>query len=50
MRIIPLLVALSLAAQGVTLVDKGKSSYTIVVSTQASPSEQRAAQELQRFI
>jgi len=41
---------MALSAQGVTLVNKGKSSYSIVISAQASPSEQRAAQELQRFV
>ncbi len=50
MRIGFVLAFMALSAQGVTLVDKGKSKYSIVVSAQASPSEQRAAQELQHFI
>jgi hypothetical protein len=43
------LLALS-AAQALTLVDKGRSKHTIVISAQASRSEQRAAHELQRFV
>src|ERR1041384_6198021 len=39
-----------LQAQAITLVNEGKSNYSIVVSAQASRSEQRAAQELQRFM
>jgi hypothetical protein len=39
------------AARGaITLADKGKSPYSIVVDANASPSEQRAARELQRFL
>lgn len=38
-------------AQGsATLAEKGKSRYKIVVDAEASPSEQRAAGELQRFL
>lgn len=40
----------ALCAPGVTLVENGKSAYTIVVAAKASPSEQRAAKELQRFL
>ncbi|MBI5084366.1 MAG: DUF4838 domain-containing protein [Acidobacteria bacterium] len=50
MKRIALIAILALAASGITLVDKGRSAYSICVSAQASPSEQRAAQELQRFI
>ncbi len=49
-RAAALLMGAALWAQGVTLVEKGKSAYTIVVAAKATPSEQRAARELQRFI
>lgn len=38
------------SAHALTLVDHGKSAYTIVLSAQASPSEHHAAEELQRFV
>ncbi len=38
------------ASGAVTLAEKGKSAYTIVLASNASASEQRAAHELQRFI
>lgn len=41
---------LACTLQGITLVEKGKSKYTIVIAAQASPSEHRAAEELQRFL
>jgi hypothetical protein len=44
------LILLSFTASALTLVDHGKSPYTIVLSAQASPSEHRAAHELQRFL
>jgi hypothetical protein len=49
-RTAALVLVAAACAQGVTLVDQGKSPYTIVVAANASPSERRAAQELQRFI
>ncbi|MDR3717384.1 MAG: DUF4838 domain-containing protein [Bryobacteraceae bacterium] len=46
-----LLLSLLVASlQAITLVDHGRSSYSICVSSSASPSEQRGAQELQRFL
>ncbi|HPT29287.1 MAG TPA: DUF4838 domain-containing protein [Bryobacteraceae bacterium] len=50
MRFVFALALLALPAFSVTLVEKGKSSYSIVISADASPSEKRAADELQRFI
>lgn len=44
------LVGIDCLAAGLTLVDNGHSPYKIVLSTQASPSERRAAEELQRFL
>lgn len=45
------LAAMALAAPaGLTLIEKGRSPYTIVVAQDASPSERRGAQELQRFL
>ena len=41
---------LAACAQAVTLVDHGRSSYSICISSSASASEQRAAAELQRFV
>jgi hypothetical protein len=38
------------ASQPITLVDNGKSSYSIRISTKASPSERRGAEEFQHFI
>ncbi|HEY3835503.1 MAG TPA: DUF4838 domain-containing protein [Bryobacteraceae bacterium] len=49
-RIAILLALLAAPTQALTLVDHGKSAYTIVIASQASPSEQHAAQELQRFL
>ncbi len=40
----------SLRAAGLTLTAGGKSAYTIVLSGEASPSERRGAEELQRFL
>ena len=37
-------------ASGLTLIENGRSRYTIVISAQASPSERRGAEELQRFL
>ncbi len=46
-----LLLALSTSlAHAVPLVKNGKSDYSILISATAIPSEQRAAQELQRFL
>ncbi len=47
-----LAIALTLTAapSGLTLVEKGRSRYTIVLARDASPSERRAAEELQRFL
>lgn len=48
---ISLLVAgLGQASAPLTLVENGRSPYRIVISEQASPSERRGAQELQRFL
>ena len=46
------LVTLPLAAreQPIILVDGGRSTYSICISSEASPSERRAAEELQRFL
>jgi len=49
-RLFLFLLLLALPARGITLVRQGRSHYTIVVSAQASLSEQRAAKELQRFV
>ncbi len=38
------------AAAPLTLVQDGKSTYSIVISTDASPSEKHGAQELQKFL
>lgn len=48
----PLLVTVAAVAApaGLTLIENGRSPYTIVVARDASPSEQRGAQELQRFL
>jgi len=45
-----LLALFAFSLQAITLVDHGRSTYSICVSSSASPSEQRGAQELQRFI
>lgn len=45
-----LLTLLAASLQAVTLVDHGRSSYSICISSSASPSERRAANELQRFV
>ena len=45
-----LLSLLAASLQAITLVDHGRSSYSICVSSSASPSEQRGAKELQRFL
>jgi hypothetical protein len=45
-----LLVLAALPAAGITLVERGRSTYSIVVTPSASPSEQRAAAELQYFL
>ncbi|HTL30495.1 MAG TPA: DUF4838 domain-containing protein [Tepidisphaeraceae bacterium] len=52
MRSIVLLITtiLSVVASGLTLVHDGKSDYTIVLPARASPSEKRAANELQSYI
>src|SRR2546427_1138858 len=42
--------ALVAAAQPLKLVHDGKSTYSIVISTDASPSEKHGAQELQKFL
>jgi Domain of unknown function (DUF4838)/Glycosyl hydrolase family 67 N-terminus len=42
--------ALSAAAAPLKLVQEGKSTYSIVISTDASPSEKHGAQELQKFL
>jgi hypothetical protein len=46
------LVTFPLAAreQPIVLVDGGRSTYSICISSGASPSERRAAEELQRFL
>ena len=46
------LVTLPLAAreQPIVLVDGSRSTYSICISSEASPSERRAAEELQRFL
>ncbi len=49
-RLLLLLLAIASWAQAITLVDKGKSPYTIVISANAQPAVTRAANELQRFI
>jgi hypothetical protein len=52
-RLLSLVVALasaSFAAQSLTLVENGKSTYSICVSSEASPSEKRGAAELQKFL
>ncbi|MBM3499499.1 MAG: DUF4838 domain-containing protein [Armatimonadetes bacterium] len=36
--------------QALTLTQEGKSDYVVVVAAEASPSEQHAAEELQRFL
>jgi hypothetical protein len=45
-----LLSLLAASLQAVTLVDHGRSTYSICLSSKASLSEQRGAAELQRFI
>jgi len=40
----------ALALAPLTLVQDGKSTYSIVISTDASPSEKHGAQELQKFL
>lgn len=50
MRLAILFALVALQAQAVTLVSKGVSKHTIVLAADASPSERRAAGELQRFI
>ena len=47
-----ILVTLPLAAreQPIVLADGGKSTYSICISREASPSERHAADELQRFL
>jgi len=51
-RVITLLSALALDASAADLIlaQNGKSSYAIVIGTDASPSERHAAQELQAFV
>jgi hypothetical protein len=51
-RVIVLLSAFALCASGANLIlaQNGKSDYTIVISTEASPSERHAAEELQKFV
>jgi hypothetical protein len=44
------LLLLASTAPAITLTNNGKSSYTIVLAAEASPSEHRAAHELQRFL
>lgn len=50
MRTLWLAALMAVSSQAATLVQNGKSAYTIVVSASASPSEQRAAGELQRYM
>lgn len=53
MRLFSLVVALAsaaFAAPSLTLVENGKSTYSICVSSEASPSEKRGATELQKFL
>ena len=45
-----LIVGAQAAAEGLPLVKNGKSDYTIVLSKEASPSEEHAAEELQNFL
>jgi len=40
----------AMASGSLTLVENGKSTYSICLSSSASPSEQRGAQELQKFL
>jgi hypothetical protein len=44
------LASAAFAAQSLTLVENGKSTYSICISSQASPSEKRGAAELQKFL
>ena len=44
------LVILGLPLSALTLVQNGRSAYSICLSPEASPSEQRGANELQRFV
>ncbi len=50
-RVIALFSAFALCASGANLIlsQNGKSGYTIVIGTEASPSERHAAEELQTF-
>ena len=53
MRLLSLVVALAsaaFAAPSLTLVENGKSTYSICLSSEASPSEKRGAAELQKFL
>lgn len=53
MKLLSLAVALAsaaFAAQPLTLVENGKSTYSICLSSEASPSEKRGAAELQKFL
>ncbi|MBI4890566.1 MAG: DUF4838 domain-containing protein [Acidobacteria bacterium] len=44
------LVLAACSLHAITIVENGKSAYTIVTASKPTPSEQRAAQELQRFL
>jgi hypothetical protein len=50
MKLVLGLLVLTASLQAVTLVDHGKSTYSICLSASASPSERHGAQELQRFV
>jgi hypothetical protein len=53
MKLLPLVLALAsvaFAAEPLTLVEGGKSTYSICLSSQASPSEKRGAEELRKFL
>src|SRR5579871_5765930 len=50
MKFVVLLALVAVPAFAITLVNQGHSDYSIVLSSQASPSEHRAAAELQRYI
>ena len=45
-----LVLLIGVPASSATLVQQGKSAYSICLAAEASPSEQRGAQELQRFL
>ena len=48
--VVSTLAAVSVPADAFTLVKNGRSNYTIVLATDASPSERHAASELQKLI